>query len=69
MEVAIAEHGGEVAHHTLNIPFHNPKPRPIALSPERVIVLTMKRGRTSGESMIASYATGLTIRCPTSGRR
>lgn len=69
MSVTIAENSGDVVHHTVSIPLHNPKPRPVALSAQRFIVLTMKRGRTSGESMIASYTTGLTIRCPTSGRR
>jgi hypothetical protein len=69
MSLTIAESGGDMTHHTLNIPLHNPRPWPVALSSQRFVVLTMKRGRTSGESMIASYMTGLTIRCPTSGRR
>jgi hypothetical protein len=69
MEVTIAEKGGEVVHQMLSVPLHNPRPWPVMLSSQRFVVLTMKRGRTSGESMIASYTTGLTIRCPTTGRR
>jgi len=54
---------------TLTIPFDNPRPATIAVSPSRFLVFTQKRGKTDHEPMAASYTTILEIRCPRPARR
>ena len=54
---------------TLTIPFDNPRPATIAVSPSRFLVFTQKRGKVDHEPMAASYTTVLEIRCPRPARR
>ena len=53
----------------LDVPFENPKAYAIAVDDGRVLVLTMKQGKSPDEPMVASYATVLQFRCPDSVRR
>ena len=53
----------------LTIPFHNSRPKAVTLSPDRTVVLTMKRGTVGAEPMIASWMTDVRIRCPRAERR
>jgi hypothetical protein len=54
---------------TFTVPFENPKASAIDLGGDRVLVLTMKQGKTPDEPMVASFATILQFRCPASARR
>jgi hypothetical protein len=54
---------------SLTIPFQNPRARATWLDRNRLLVLTMKQGRSPDEPMVASWATILEIRCPESVRR
>jgi hypothetical protein len=53
----------------LTMPFHNSRPKAVNVSPDRTVVLTMKRGGHGAEPMIASWMTDLRIRCPRAERR
>lgn len=53
----------------LTIPFHNSRPKAVTVSPDRTVVLTMKRATIGAEPMIASWMTDLRIRCPRAERR
>ena len=66
---AMAAGAGQVVRGRLTIPFHNSRPKAVTLSPDRTVVLTMKRGTTEAEPMIASWMTDLRIRCPRAERR
>jgi hypothetical protein len=69
--VALALASGSTIVHrgSLTMPFENPGPKAIAVSPTRILVFTMKRGAADNEPMVASYTTALEIRCPTSAQR
>jgi hypothetical protein len=69
--VALALASGSTIVHraSLPVPFENPGPKAIAISPTRVLVFTMKRGSAENEPMVASYAAVLEIRCPGSAQR
>jgi hypothetical protein len=66
---ALAAAAGELGRGRLTIPFHNSRPKAVTVSPERTVVLTMKRGIAGTEPMIASWMTDLRIRCPRAERR
>lgn len=53
----------------LKIPFENPRARATWLDRNRLLVLTMKQGKSPDEPMVASWATILETRCPESERR
>lgn len=60
---------GNITRGRLTIPFHNSRPKAIALAPDVIRVFTMKRGLAGEEPMIASYMTDLRIRCPSPAQR
>jgi hypothetical protein len=66
---AMAAGGDHLLRGSLTIPFHNSRPKAVTLSPDRTLVLTMKRGGPGAEPMIASWMTDLRIRCPRAERR
>ena len=53
----------------LDVPFENPKAYAVVLDDGRVLVLTMRQGKSPDEPMVASYATVLQFRCPDPVRR
>jgi hypothetical protein len=54
---------------TFTVPFENPKASAVELGGDRMLVLTMKQGKTPDEPMVASFATVLQFRCPIPARR
>ena len=66
---ALAAGNDHLSRGHLTIPFHNSRPKAVTVSPDRTVVLTMKRGAVGAEPMIASWMTDLRIRCPRAERR
>jgi hypothetical protein len=66
---ALAGGDGHLLRGSLTIPFHNSRPKAVTVSPDRTVLLTMKRGAAGAEPMIASWMTDLRIRCPRAERR
>jgi hypothetical protein len=66
---ALASGGDHLQRGRLTMPFHNSRPKAVTLSPDRTVVLTMKRGTVGTEPMIASWMTDVRIRCPRTERR
>jgi hypothetical protein len=66
---ALAAGNEQLLRGRLTIPFHNSRPKAVHVSPDRTVVLTMKRGAQGAEPMIASWMTDLRIRCPRAERR
>ncbi|HEY5547066.1 MAG TPA: hypothetical protein VIK50_13525 [Gemmatimonadaceae bacterium] len=69
VSLVMASGSGLVRLGSIPMPFENPKPKAIALTPTRILVFTMKQGTADNEPMIASYTTALEIRCPRSAQR
>ena len=65
----LAAGGDQLLRGRLTMPFHNSRPKAVNVSPDRTVVLTMKRGGQGAEPMIASWMTDLRIRCPRAERR
>jgi len=66
---SLATDAGQPLRGRLTMPFHNSRPKAVTLSPDRTVVLTMKRGVVGAEPMIASWMTDVRIRCPRAERR
>ena len=66
---ALAAGGDRLLRGRLTMPFHNSRPKAVTVSPQRTVVLTMKRGAVGVEPMIASWMTDVRIRCPRAERR
>ena len=66
---ALATVGDQLLRGRLTMPFHNSRPKAVTLSPDRTVLLTMKRGAVGAEPMIASWMTDIRIRCPRAERR
>jgi hypothetical protein len=69
LSYALAANDDRVVRGRLTIPFHNARPKAVALTPEVIRVFTMKRGHAGAEPMIASFMTDLRIRCPSPAQR
>ena len=66
---ALAADGDGLFRGRLTMPFHNSRPKAVTASPDRTVLLTMKRGTAGAEPMIASWMTDVRIRCPRAERR
>lgn len=66
---ALAAGGDRLLRGRLTMPFHNSRPKAVTVSPDRTVVLTLKRGGDGAEPMIASWMTDVRIRCPRAERR